>query len=134
MIVCSYTSTLLCKHTVAPVKADSAVYETNQLICILSSNFLWDLTLSKLYSNCLMSTLNARSALLDSRQVVNEVVHGVFGNELTIAPNLNSLDAYNRRQVRNMYLRRYRLCSLWNALQIQTDLRFIGNHSSSVCT
>jgi hypothetical protein len=26
-------------------------------------NFLWDLTLSKLYTNCLMSTLNARSSL-----------------------------------------------------------------------
>jgi hypothetical protein len=27
-------------------------------------NFLWDLTLSKLYTNCLMSNLNARSSLL----------------------------------------------------------------------
>ncbi|KAF9459784.1 hypothetical protein BDZ94DRAFT_1267364 [Collybia nuda] len=32
-------------------------------------NFLWDLALSKLYTNCLMSTLNARAALKDMAQV-----------------------------------------------------------------
>ncbi|KAJ4481242.1 hypothetical protein J3R30DRAFT_3403464 [Lentinula aciculospora] len=30
-------------------------------------NFLWDLTLTKLYTNCLMSTLNARAGLLNSQ-------------------------------------------------------------------
>ncbi|KAJ3752097.1 hypothetical protein EV360DRAFT_75657 [Lentinula raphanica] len=31
-------------------------------------NFLWDLTLAKLYTNCLMSTLNARASLLRHSQ------------------------------------------------------------------
>ncbi|KAJ4467549.1 hypothetical protein J3R30DRAFT_1940649 [Lentinula aciculospora] len=31
-------------------------------------NFLWDLSLSKLYTNCLMSNLNARSRILNSSQ------------------------------------------------------------------
>jgi len=31
-------------------------------------NFVWDLTLSKLYTNCLLSTLNARSTLLNNSQ------------------------------------------------------------------
>ncbi|KAJ3892911.1 hypothetical protein GG344DRAFT_75477 [Lentinula edodes] len=32
------------------------------------SNFLWDLSLSKLYTNCLLSNLNARSRILSSSQ------------------------------------------------------------------
>ncbi|KAE9398706.1 hypothetical protein BT96DRAFT_920684 [Gymnopus androsaceus JB14] len=32
-------------------------------------NFLWDITLAKLYANCLMSTLNARATLMSSSQV-----------------------------------------------------------------
>ncbi|KAJ3916605.1 hypothetical protein F5877DRAFT_91661 [Lentinula edodes] len=33
-------------------------------------NFLWDLTLAKLYTNCLMSTLNARAGLLRPRHSI----------------------------------------------------------------
>ncbi|KAH7870154.1 uncharacterized protein C8R40DRAFT_1018187, partial [Lentinula edodes] len=39
-----------------------------QSLTLLDRNFLWDLTLAKLYTNCLMSTLNARAGLLRPSQ------------------------------------------------------------------
>jgi len=39
-------------------------------------NFIWDLALSKLYSNCLLSTLNARVSL-------NELTHGSSGHRVS---------------------------------------------------
>ncbi|KAJ6468784.1 hypothetical protein C8R45DRAFT_1017578 [Mycena sanguinolenta] len=43
----------------------TALFSILDVACfmILPANFVWDLSLSKLYSNCLMSTLNARERL-----------------------------------------------------------------------
>ncbi|KAF5327055.1 hypothetical protein D9619_005009 [Psilocybe cf. subviscida] len=40
-------------------------------------NFLWDLALSKLYSNCLLSTLNARSSVADSMAYSSQQRHAI---------------------------------------------------------
>ncbi|KAE9401217.1 hypothetical protein BT96DRAFT_612723 [Gymnopus androsaceus JB14] len=53
-------------------------------------NFLWDLSLSKLYTNCLMSTLNARATLLNGTQHANVSSAGRNPS--------SSRDAYIRRQ------------------------------------
>ncbi|KAF8328002.1 hypothetical protein F5887DRAFT_1009489 [Amanita rubescens] len=42
-------------------------------------NFLWDLALSKLYSNCLLSTLNARAALSNNMSSGNSRHRGLSG-------------------------------------------------------
>ncbi|KAJ3795174.1 hypothetical protein GGU11DRAFT_249769 [Lentinula aff. detonsa] len=51
-------------------------------------NFIWDLALAKLYTNCLMSTLNARSALVNNGQTSNS---GMF---------INVVDSTNQKDIR----------------------------------
>lgn len=67
------------------------------MIC-RTRNFIWDLALSKLYSNCLLSTLNARSSTSDNsgyhasqqRQVASSgggcAGAGVAGNRRQVRP------------------------------------------------
>ncbi|KAF5364845.1 hypothetical protein D9757_011276 [Collybiopsis confluens] len=57
-------------------------------------NFIWDLMLSKLYANCLMSTLNARSTLLHGSQNGSS---GVFRNGLD---GMNSREGRRQTDVR----------------------------------
>ncbi|KIK65256.1 hypothetical protein GYMLUDRAFT_39615 [Collybiopsis luxurians FD-317 M1] len=57
-------------------------------------NFLWDLSLSKLYANCLMSTLNARTNLFNSSQSGSS---GVFRNGLD---GMNTRDTRRQTDVR----------------------------------
>ncbi|KAJ3861582.1 hypothetical protein EV359DRAFT_74617 [Lentinula novae-zelandiae] len=47
---------------------DQFYLSSAQSLTLLDRNFLWDLTLAKLYTNCLMSTLNARAGLLRPSQ------------------------------------------------------------------
>ncbi|KAF5335883.1 hypothetical protein D9757_015140 [Collybiopsis confluens] len=58
------------------------------------TNFIWDLMLSKLYANCLMSTLNARSTLLHGSQNGSS---GVFRNGLD---GMNSREGRRQTDVR----------------------------------
>ncbi|KAJ3994100.1 hypothetical protein F5050DRAFT_576992 [Lentinula boryana] len=51
-------------------------------------NFIWDLALAKLYTNCLMSTLNARSALVNNGQ---SSTSGMF---------INVVDSTNQKDIR----------------------------------
>ncbi|KAJ3991985.1 hypothetical protein F5050DRAFT_1035878 [Lentinula boryana] len=45
-------------------------------------NFLWDLSLSKLYTNCLMSNLNARSRILNASQNASHSGAGAYRNAM----------------------------------------------------
>jgi hypothetical protein len=58
----------------------------------LSRNFIWDLALTKLYSNCLLSTLNARASLkeMTSHQSGNRQASTIGGSRrpVSVQPTL----------------------------------------------
>ncbi|KAJ3743535.1 hypothetical protein DFH05DRAFT_1618737 [Lentinula detonsa] len=67
--------------------------QTGDVACFMALphtaiNFIWDLALAKLYTNCLMSTLNARSALVNNGQASNS---GMF---------INVVDSTNQKDIR----------------------------------
>ncbi|KAJ7501118.1 hypothetical protein B0H11DRAFT_2224950 [Mycena galericulata] len=58
----------------------SAVFSILDVVCFMALpryavNFVWDLALSKLYSNCLLSSLNARQSLNNVSHLSNSVSH-----------------------------------------------------------
>jgi len=64
----------------------TAIFAIGDVVCFLvlphtAVNFIWDLTLAKLYANCLMSTLNARASLMSSssNQATRPVHRSVLG-------------------------------------------------------
>lgn len=59
----SYSCSYIVQHTALSVGLVLFRSTTYQIVC--SRNFIWDLALSKLYANCLLSTLNARASLND---------------------------------------------------------------------
>ncbi|KAJ3913968.1 hypothetical protein F5877DRAFT_83266 [Lentinula edodes] len=80
-----------------PFPVNSAICAIGDVACFMALpvrhtaiNFTWDLALAKLYTNCLMSTLNARSALVNRSQTSTS---GMFINVVDSASQKD-----NRRQ------------------------------------
>ncbi|KAF7315001.1 MFS domain-containing protein [Mycena indigotica] len=80
--------------------AITAVFSILDVICFMilphaAVNFVWDLALSKLYTNCLMSTLNSRQSLnsgvsgsgvASENRRVNNNTHGFIGGQQATSP------------------------------------------------
>ncbi|KAK2459480.1 hypothetical protein APHAL10511_008514 [Amanita phalloides] len=69
----------------------TAIFATLDVVCFLgfphtSINFVWDFSLSKLYSNALLSTLNARRGL----EITNSTMMTTFGNDNILFGSIGS--------------------------------------------
>ncbi|KAJ3743233.1 hypothetical protein DFH05DRAFT_1300540 [Lentinula detonsa] len=86
-------------------------------------NFLWDLTLSKLYTNCLMSTLNARAGLLRNSQNTSS---GVQRNALD-----HSLPRGSRFRPIDRYAERRSIMTTPHVYELENTRTFDSSHSQS---
>ncbi|KAF7761965.1 hypothetical protein Agabi119p4_9957 [Agaricus bisporus var. burnettii] len=81
----------------------TAIFTILEVICFLlipnsTLNFVWDLALSKLYTNALLSTLNARTSfgmstnVLFTEKSINRDVSTMHGVQFTLSGRSRSLD------------------------------------------
>ncbi|KAJ7579913.1 hypothetical protein C8J56DRAFT_1089505 [Mycena floridula] len=79
--------------------ADCAIFAIGDVIFFMALphtalNFIWDLALSKIYSNCLMSTLNARATLQNSSGLQSNQRNGFFGDGISSRQPVNHQISY----------------------------------------
>ncbi|KAH7883158.1 hypothetical protein F5I97DRAFT_1902519 [Phlebopus sp. FC_14] len=66
-------------------------------------NYIWDFALSKLYSNCLLSTLNARGGWKSSSTVRENVLFGTTAVESSLPNTVLSENSYVKKPVGILY-------------------------------
>ena len=73
--ICFWGPTLA--HQKTALYACSCTYLLSYRHIIFSRNFIWDLALTKLYANCLLSTLNARTGIKESASHQSNQCHQI---------------------------------------------------------
>ncbi|KAF9228352.1 hypothetical protein BS17DRAFT_692255, partial [Gyrodon lividus] len=89
------------------ITAVSATLDVSIFLAGTTLNYIWDFALSKLYSNSLLSTLNARGGWKASSSVRENVLFGPgAATSVTSAPvvTISQTHSYGRKQVRKLGL------------------------------